>query len=136
MVVAGLLLGSVLAVIWRADGLSALTPRDWSAVRFTVFQAFLSALLSCLAAIPVAGALARRRFRGRGLLITVMGAPFILPVIVAVLGLLAVYGRSGLLGQSVAVFGLEPPSIYGLQGILLAHIFFNLPLATRMILHG
>ena len=58
LAVASLLFGSVLAVIWRADGLSELTTRDWSAVRFTVFQAFLSALLSCLIAIPVAGALA------------------------------------------------------------------------------
>lgn len=136
LVVAGLLLVSFLAVVWRADGLSALTLRDLSAVRFTVVQAVLSALLSVLVAIPLAGGLARRSFRGRRLLITLMGAPFILPVIVAILGLLAVYGRSGLLGQSVSFFGLEPPSIYGLQGILLAHVFFNLPLATRMILHG
>ena len=46
-------------------------------------------------AVPVARALARRRFPGRGLLVTLLGAPFLLPVIVALLGLLAVFGRAG-----------------------------------------
>jgi thiamine transport system permease protein len=27
-------------------------------------------------------------------------------------------------------------SVYGLQGVVLAHVFLNLPLATRMILQG
>jgi len=32
--------------------------------------------------------------------------------------------------------GLEPVSIYGAHGVVLAHVFFNLPLATRLILQG
>ena len=85
---------------------------------------------------PVARALARRRFWGRGALITLLGAPFILPVIVAVLGLLTVFGRSGVLNQFGAALGLPPVSIYGLHGVVLAHVFFNLPLATRLFLQG
>ena len=72
----------------------------------------------------------------RGLLITLMGAPFILPVIVAVLGLLAVFGRAGIFNSALVWAGLEPVSIYGLHGVVLAHVFFNLPLATRLILQG
>jgi thiamine transport system permease protein len=35
----------------------------------------------------------------------------------------------------LAALGL-PPTIYGPQGVVLAHVFFNLPLATRLILQG
>lgn len=134
--VAALTLGTLVAVLLRAEGSGSLGSADWAAIRFTVLQAFLSAGISVFLAIPVARALARRRFRGRGILITLLGAPFILPVIVAVLGLLAVFGRNGLFSVLFGWFGLPPVQIYGLHGVVLAHVFFNLPLATRLILQG
>jgi thiamine transport system permease protein len=99
-------------------------------------QAALSALVSCLLAIPLARALARRRFAGRALLIRLLAAPFLLPVVVAVLGLLAVFGRAGPVNAALVSLGLPPLSIFGLHGVVLAHVFLNLPLATRMILQG
>ena len=131
-----LTLGTLAAVVTRAEGVSALRPADWAALRFTLWQAFLSASLSVLLAVPVARALARRQFFGRSALITLLGAPFILPVIVAVLGLLAVFGRSGILSTMLGWVGLPPVHIYGLHGVVLAHVFFNIPLATRLILQG
>ena len=130
-----LVLAPLLAVGWRGAGVS-LGPADWAAVRFSVTQALLSAAFSTLLAIPVARALARRRFPGRNALITLMGAPFLLPAVVAVLGLVAIFGRSGLFNRALELFGLPPLSIYGLHGVVLAHVFLNLPLATRMILQG
>ena len=134
--VLALTLGTLGAVAWRADGFGALGPRDWGYVWFTVWQAAASAAISVALAIPVARALARRQFRGRSALITVLGAPFILPTIVAILGLLAVFGRTGIVSDILSWAGLEPVSIYGIHGILLAHVFFNLPFATRLILQG
>ena len=136
VLVAALILAAVGAVLWRAEFGSGLGPADWSAIRFTVLQAALSALLSTMLAIPVARALARRRFVGRGLLVTLLGAPFILPVIVAVLGVLAVFGRAGWLNAVLAAVGLPGITIYGLHGVVLAHVFFNLPLATRLLLQA
>ena len=133
---AALVLVPLAAVFLRAEVTSPLGPADWASVRFTLTQALISAALSVLLAIPVARALARRRFRGRTLLLALLGAPFILPTIVAVLGLLAVFGRAGLLSQGMGLLGLPPVQIYGLHGIVLAHVFFNLPLATRIILQG
>ena len=133
---AALVLGPLAAVFLRAEVTSPLGPADWAAVRFTLTQAALSAALSVLLAIPLARALARRRFRGRTALLALLGAPFILPTIVAVLGLLAVFGRAGLLSQGLGLLGLPPVQVYGLHGIVLAHVFFNLPLATRLILQG
>ncbi|MEQ6202211.1 thiamine/thiamine pyrophosphate ABC transporter permease ThiP [Sulfitobacter sp. HNIBRBA2951] len=136
VIVAALILSALVAVISRAEAGAGLGPADWAAIRFTVLQAVCSSFLSVLLAVPVARALARRRFIGRTALVTLLGAPFILPVIVAVLGLLAVFGRSGWVNAGLEVFGLPQVSIYGFHGVVLAHVFFNLPLATRLLLQG
>ncbi|MBL4872280.1 MAG: thiamine/thiamine pyrophosphate ABC transporter permease ThiP [Rhodobacteraceae bacterium] len=134
--VALLVAGPLIALWLRADTSSILTSADWSAVRFTLFQATLSASISVVLAIPVARALARRSFWGRSALITFLGSPFLLPVIVAIFGLLAIWGRSGLISQLLQSAGADRLSIYGLSGVLLAHVFFNLPLVTRLVLQG
>ncbi|MDF1726280.1 MAG: thiamine/thiamine pyrophosphate ABC transporter permease ThiP [Sulfitobacter sp.] len=134
--VVAVILAALAAVAARAEWGRGLSPSDWAALRFTLWQAFLSALFSVLLAVPLARALARRTFPGRQVLVTLLGAPFILPVIVAVLGLLAVFGRGGWINALLASMGLPPLSIYGLQGVVLAHVFFNLPLATRLLLQG
>ena len=130
-----LTLGTLMAVGARAQGAS-LAAADMAAIRFTLLQASLSAVVSVGLAIPMARALARRRFVGRGALVLLLGAPFILPVIVAIFGLLAVFGRNSVLSTLFGWVGLPLVSIYGLQGVVLAHVFFNLPLATRLILQG
>lgn len=131
-----LTLGTLAAVAWRAGFALRLGPADLSAIWFTMWQAALSAALSVVLAVPVARALARRRFAGRGALVTLLGAPFILPVIVAVIGLIGVFGRGGLLNDALGLAGLGPVSVYGWHGVVLAHVFFNLPLAVRLILQG
>ncbi|WP_319497852.1 thiamine/thiamine pyrophosphate ABC transporter permease ThiP [uncultured Cohaesibacter sp.] len=106
------------------------------AISFTLMQAALSAILSTLLALPLARALASRDFFGKTAILSLFGAPFILPVIVAILGLLAVWGKTGPVHGLVTSLGYGDFSIYGLSGILLAHVFFNLPLATRILLQG
>lgn len=133
---AAVILGTLAVVAHAAGGLSALGVWDWAAVRFTLWQAALSATLSALLAVPVARALARREFPGRGALVILLGAPFILPVIVAIMGLVAVFGRTGLANDALRALGLPEFTIYGWQGVILAHVFFNLPLSVRLILQG
>ncbi len=135
MAIAGLM-AAALAVVFLRAGSPRLGAADWAAVRFSASQAVASALASVLLAVPVARALARRRFAGRGLLIAALGAPFLLPVVVAVLGLLAIFGRAGLVNAGLAALGLPQIGIYGFHGVVLAHVFLNMPLAVRMILHG
>ena len=65
-----------------------------------------------------------------------MGAPFILPTIVAVLGLVAVFGRSGVANVVLRALGLPEVSPFGAHGVIMAHVFFNLPLAVRLVLQG
>ena len=136
LLVLGLTLGTLAAVARAAGEAPRLAGADWAAIRFTLWQAALSALLSVALAVPVARALARRSFPGRTALITLLGAPFVLPVIVAIFGLIALFGRRGALNGALEGLGLPSVSLYGPQGVILAHVFFNLPLATRLILHG
>ncbi len=105
-------------------------------VRFTLLQAVLSTALSIVFAIPLAQALARQpRFPGRIWVIRLLAVPMGLPVLIGALGLIGIWGRQGVLNWVLTEIGLaEPISIYGLSGILLAHVFFNLPLAARLML--
>ncbi|PDT48252.1 thiamine/thiamine pyrophosphate ABC transporter permease ThiP [Sinorhizobium fredii] len=110
----------------------------WRVTRFTLLQASLSTVLSILFSIPVSRALARQAsFPGRIWMLRLMALPLGLPALVAALGLIEVWGRQGLLNKGLAALGLQQPiSIYGLFGILVAHVFFNMPLASRLMLAG
>ncbi len=109
----------------------------WHVIGFTFWQAFLSALFSVLPAILLARALYRRRFPGRTLFLRLCAMTLVLPVLVAVFGILSVYGKTGWLSSLFQLVDIEYQfTPYGLKGILLAHIFFNMPLATRMLLQS
>lgn len=136
LLVLALTLLPVAALLARAEPGRGLGPAEWAALRFTLTQAVISAALSGLLAVPAARAIARRRFPGRRALVALLGAPFLLPAIVAVFGILAVWGRAGWVSDGLAALGLPRLDIYGLEGVVLAHVFFNLPLVTRLLLQG
>ena len=135
----GTAIASLLAVGGETTGLSiAEDPVVRRVLWFTLEQALLSTLLSVGAALPVARALARQpRFIGRKWLIRLMAVPMGLPVLIGALGIIGIWGRQGLVNDALAGLGVgERFSIYGLSGILLAHVFFNMPLAARLMLSG
>ncbi|WP_133543267.1 thiamine/thiamine pyrophosphate ABC transporter permease ThiP [Mesocricetibacter intestinalis] len=102
---------------------------------FSVAQAFLSALFSVLIGLLFARAFFYQRFPGKNYLRSLFSLTFVLPSLAVIFGLFGVYGASGWLAQFAARLGIElQPNIYGLKGILLAHLFFNIPLAARMFL--
>ncbi|MEZ8141409.1 thiamine/thiamine pyrophosphate ABC transporter permease [Enterovibrio sp. FF113] len=104
---------------------------------FSFKQALLSTFLSVGLAIPVAHALSRRQFKGKALLLKLFSMTLVLPVLVGVFGLLAIYGKSGLLADALSVVGMKwDVSIYGLSGILLAHVFFNLPFSAQLLVQA
>lgn len=134
-------LGPLAALLWQAGSLAPRTlladPYLRHVLGFSLGQALLSTLLSLGLAIPVARALARRRFIGRTLLIKLFGLSLVLPVIIAIFGIVAVHGKQGWLPQLLRSLGLDPGNyLYGLFGILLAHVFFNMPLAARLMLQS
>jgi molybdate transport system permease protein len=56
---------------------------------------------------PTAYLLATRRFPGRGLLVTVVELPIVLPPAVAGIGLIVAFGRVGLLGGTFSALGID-----------------------------
>ncbi|MCG7504084.1 thiamine/thiamine pyrophosphate ABC transporter permease [Mesorhizobium retamae] len=106
--------------------------------RFTLWQALLSTLLSVVPALFVARALSRHpHFPGRSFILQLFAVPLALPAIVAALGVLALYGRAGYFAELYMRAGAgDWPGIYGLSGILVAHVFFNLPLCVRLFLEA
>ncbi|MFP3029323.1 MAG: thiamine/thiamine pyrophosphate ABC transporter permease ThiP [Arsenophonus sp.] len=107
----------------------------WHIIGFTFWQALLSTLLSVIPGIFIAKALFRRYSTCRILFLRLCSITLVLPALVVILGLLTVYGRMGWIAQFCQFLGINYQfTIYGLKGILLAHVFFNLPLASQMLL--
>jgi thiamine transport system permease protein len=91
---------------------------------FTLKQAFLSSFISTILGLGLARSLAHRNFIGKTFFLNVLALPQALPGIVVVLAIATVYGANGPLGGWF--------NLYGLNGILLSHVFFNMPLAARL----
>ena len=139
LLVAGAFLGLAVEASGRWEGaLDAFDTYLFRVARFTLWQALLSTILSVVPAIFVARALARQPdLPGREALLRLFALPLAIPAIVAALGVLALYGRAGLFADLLSASGGTAwPGIYGLAGILVAHVFFNLPLATRFFMEA
>jgi molybdate transport system permease protein len=78
---------------------------------------------------PVAYLLATRRFRGRSALVTAVELPLVLPPAVAGIGLLAAFGRRGLLGDSLNALGVSLP--FTQAAVVLAIVFVASPFYLR-----
>jgi molybdate transport system permease protein len=78
---------------------------------------------------PTAYLLASRRFTGRSLLVTLVELPMVLPPAVAGIGLLAAFGRRGLLGSSLNAAGVTIP--FTQSAVTLAVAFVASPLYIR-----
>ncbi len=129
MVIAAFVISALAALILHAPSLSIGSvwgdPYYRHVTYFSFYQATLSTLISVGLAIPVSHALSRRRFKGRTLLLKLFATTLVLPVLVGVFGILSIYGNSGLLASWFTEFNEKMPfSVYGLSGILLAHVFF------------
>lgn len=103
-------------------------PYFFQMLEFTLWQAGLSAILSVLLAIPIAHSLYfSERLPGKRLFLQLCLLCFVCPSLVVVTAMVALLGRSGLLTPWLTAGW----NLYGLAGILLAHLFLNTPLAVR-----
>jgi len=134
----GALICALIAIIWQAADLfgnSQTSSVDiFHLLRMSTIQAGLSVLLAFVTGGIVAIALTRLAFFGKPLVLAILSAGLVLPTLVVAFGLLAIWGRAGLIndvGQSFG-FGKLPFTIFGLQGILAAHTILNGSFAARI----
>lgn len=123
--------------------LSTLTVENLSlayhVLRFTLYQAFLSTLLTLLLGFPAAYLFARFDFRGKSLLRALTAVPFMLPTVVVAAGFNALLGPRGwpsftpALAPGASVFHLSSFQFIGLPAILLAHVFYNTTIVIRIV---
>ena len=85
--------------------------------------------LILLLGTPLAYLLATRHFRGRSFVVTLLELPLVLPPAVAGLGLLAAFGRAGLLGSTLDAFGVSIP--FTQTAVTLAVAYVASPLYIR-----
>ena len=78
---------------------------------------------------PAAYLLASRRFPGRRLVVTLVELPLVLPPAVAGIGLLAAFGRAGLLGGGLSTFGVSLP--FTQAAVVVAVAFVSGPFYVR-----
>ena len=87
------------------DGLRSDVARD--AFRVTLKTNVFSMALILGVGTPAAYFLATRRFPGHALVVTILELPLVLPPAVAGIGLLAAFGRMGLLGGELETLGIS-----------------------------
>jgi len=116
---------------WLAAGLPSVS---FGLFGFTAYQAFLSTVASVAVGVPGAYLLARFEFPGRRFLRSVTILPFVMPSIMVAVGFLAMFGRTGLFNDLLAVLGLGPVELtFTLEIVVMAHAFYNAPLVTRLV---
>ena len=108
-------------------------PYILSLLRFTAWQAFLSAALSVVIGIPLGYLLANRSFPGKSIVTSLVMVPFVMPAITVALGFLVMYGTNGWFNEGLAsLFGFKVRVLNTLWAIVVAHAFYNGPLVARM----
>lgn len=124
------LVAPALRLLLEGGQLSLWAPLQDSYLRWRLAWSFLQAAVCCVAALglglPVAWVLARLEFAGRTLVLRALMLPFVVPTLVAAMGVLALLGPQGLL----QAWG--GPDLQGGPWLLIyGNLFFNLCLVVR-----
>ncbi len=123
----------LVGLVWRAltlPGTAVLDPNSISdAILLSLTTTAISVLLIILLGTPLAYVLARYPLRFKRLLTIFIELPIVMPPVVAGLGLLAVFGRRGLLGLPLAELGLT--ITFSGTAVVLAQVFVASPFYIR-----
>ncbi len=95
-------------------------------VLWSLAQAGITCVLAFVLGLPLAWVLARFEFVGRALVLRLLMLPFVVPTLVAALGVLALWGPRGLLSAWFGVNLQDTPWL-----LLYGNLFFNLCLVVR-----
>lgn len=113
--------------------LDTLTDRAFvSAVRLTLIMAIVTVPLNAIFGLCAAWAIARNKFPGRALLISILDLPFSISPVVAGLMIVLLYGRNGWFGPWLQAADIK--IVFALPGMLLATAFVTLPFVAREVI--
>lgn len=103
-----------------------------AAIRLTLLVAALTVPVNVLFGVAAAWAIAKFRFRGRSLLITLIDLPFSVSPVIAGMMFVLLFGAHGAFGAFLAAHDIKV--IFALPGIVLATVFITAPLVARELI--
>ena len=115
--------------VWLA---SVTEPDARSAIYLTLGVTALVVPLNTLFGIAAAWAIAKFRFKGRSLLLSLVDLPFAVSPVVAGLIFILVFGRHGWLGTWLSEHNLR--IVFAVPGILIATLFVTFPFVARELI--
>jgi sulfate transport system permease protein len=110
---------------------SITTPAAISALQLSLLVVAIVVPLNVIFGVPTALLLARKRFRGKGILQAIIDLPFAVSPVVVGVALILLWGSAGVLGFAENSLGFK--IIFGLPGIVLASIFVTVPFVIREV---
>jgi len=111
----------------------ALTEQDTlSALRLTLLAAAISVPLNLVFGVSAAWAIAKFKFRGKQLLITLIDLPFSVSPVIAGLIYVLIFGAQGWFGSWLSDHDIK--IIFAVPGIVLATIFVTFPFVARELI--
>ncbi len=116
-----------------APALAAISDPDaLAAVRLTLLVAAIAVPVNTVGGIAAAWCVAKFRFPGRGLLVTLIELPFSVSPVVSGLVWVLVFGANGWLGPWLEARGVQV--IFALPGLVLATVFVTFPFVARTLI--
>ena len=109
-------------------------PMVLEALKLSLITSLSATAIVVLFGTPVAYLLATRNFFGKKALEVLVDLPMVLPPTVAGLALLLAFGRSGLIGSSLEMFGISLP--FTTLGVVLAQAFMSVPFFVAPVRAG
>jgi len=103
-----------------------------SAIQLTLLIALVSVPINTAFGLCAAWAIARNRFPGRALVISILDLPFSISPVVAGLMIMLLYGRQGWFGSFLERINLK--IVFATPGIILATAFITLPFVAREVI--
>ena len=107
-------------------------PETRAAVRLTLLAAAIAVPFNLVFGLSAAWLIARFRFRGRDVLLTLIDLPFSVSPVIAGLIFVLLFGRQGWVGPWLAEHGVRV--IFAVPGIVLATVFITFPFVVREVL--
>ena len=108
------------------------SPDFLHAVQMTLIATAIAVPLNTVFGLCAAWVLARNRFPGRALLISILDLPFAISPVVVGLMLVLLYGQNGWFGAALGAWGIKV--IFNTPGIVLATVIVTLPFVAREVM--
>jgi sulfate transport system permease protein len=110
---------------WNYYWASLTNPDSWAAIKLTLIVAAISVPINVVFGLAAAWAIAKFKFRGRSLLITMIDLPFSVSPVVAGLMFVVLFGLQGFFGRFLDDHDIK--IIFAVPGIVLATVFVTFP---------